>query len=195
MSPEITAIFRDKASNNKVSTLMRNADLSIEKAQLSYQFFSKALIDDDKFAYLWSDLYVESYLDQFYDPSTGENNFENIPETAYEFYISLMAPKSSPFIEKFNEILVRFVETGIMDYHTNRAKEDNNMFWVKRVIKAETPNQENKAIKFAELKPLFKIYLYLIAASIVVFLLECLIWRPSKSSTLIKKVHFIAYIE
>ncbi|KAG5671678.1 hypothetical protein PVAND_001866 [Polypedilum vanderplanki] len=179
MPPDITAIFSDKNSLNKVSTLIRKSGQSIEDIKLPHEHFHELLSKDDKFAYLWSDLYVDNYLNQFYDPSTGENLFENVPEIAYEFYISLMAPKGSPFIEKFNEILMRFVETGIIDHHTSKAKMDDDSIWIKRILKGETPKPADKAIKLNELELLFKIYLGLIAISFMIFLLEILIWRPS----------------
>jgi hypothetical protein len=107
MPPYISAIFRDLSSLNKVNELMRHAHQTIEDVKQPIQFFD--------------DLYVDNYLYQYYDPDTGENLFEHIPEIVYEFYISLMAPKSSPFIERFNEVLLRFVETGIGHHHVNRA--------------------------------------------------------------------------
>lgn len=180
MPPELTAIFRDKDSLNKVSMLIKQSGQSIEEIKLPNENFNEKLAKDDNFAYLWSDLYVDNYLNQFYDPETGENLFENVPEIAYEFYISLMAPKSSPFIEKFNEVLLRFVETGIIEHHTSNARIDNDKIWIQRILNGETPKPPEKAIKLKELEMLFKIYLYLIAASLIVFLLELLIWRPTK---------------
>lgn len=121
MPPYISAIFRDYTSLNKVNELMRNARQTIDDVKQPIQFFDGCLMENDHYAFLWSDLYIDNYLYQYYDPDTGEDLFEHIPEIVYEFYISLMAPKSSPFIERFNEVLLQFVETGIGNYHINRA--------------------------------------------------------------------------
>lgn len=186
MPPDITTIFRNKNSKNKVTTLIENSGQSFEDIKLSHEYFAEQLMNNAKFAYLWSDLYVDNYLNQFYDPNTGENLLENIPETAYEFYISLMAPKNSPFIEKFNEILLQYVETGIVDYHSNRAMADNDIIWIQRVLKGEIPETAAKAIKIGELMPLFEIYIYLVIASSVVFVLEIL-YQPRKFLRRFKK--------
>ncbi|CAG9806483.1 unnamed protein product [Chironomus riparius] len=186
MPPDITTIFRNKNSKNKVTTLIENSGLSFEDIKLSHEYFAEQLMNNAKFAYLWSDLYVDNYLNQFYDPNTGENLLENIPEIAYEFYISLMAPKNSPFIEKFNEILLQYVETGIVDYHSNRALADNDMIWIQRVLKGEIPENAAQAIKMSELMPLFEIYIYLVIASSIVFVLEIL-WQPRKFLKILRK--------
>lgn len=179
MPPYITTIFRNKYSRNKVTTLIRNSDQSIEDIKLSHEYFAEQLIENEKFAYLWSDLYVGNYLNQFYNPTTGENLLENIPEIAFEFYISLMAPKNSPFIEKFNEILLQYVETGIINYHARRADADNDMIWIQRTLKGEIPKTEAKAIKLSELMPLYEVYIFLVIISCSVFVLEIL-FSPKK---------------
>lgn len=179
MPPYITTIFTDRNNKNKVTILIQNSGQTSEDIKLSHEYFAEQLIGNEKFAYLWSDLYVDNYLNQFYDPYTGENLLEQVPEIAYEFYISLMAPKNSPFIEKFNKILLEYVETGIIDYHTKRAEADNDMIWIQRTLKGETPKTEAKAIRFSEIMPVFVIYIYFISASGVLFVLEIL-YRPRK---------------
>lgn len=161
MPPYITSIFRDRSSQNKVNALMRHSRQSIENVKTPIQFFDGFLQKSDKHAFLWSDLYVDNYLNQFYDSETGENSFETIPENVYEFYVSLMAPKSSPFIERFNECLLQFVETGIGHYHVSRARADNDMIWIWRILNGKTPKPPDKAIKLTDLKSLFEIYFYL----------------------------------
>jgi hypothetical protein len=177
MPPSITAIFRDKNSRNKVATLIENSGQSIDDIKLPHQFFESQMTRDDKFAYLWTDIHVGNYMNNYYDPATGENLFVHIPEVAYEFYISLMAPKNSPFIEKFNEILLRFVETGIGSYHMSKAYTDNDMVWIRRMIANEVPKEQDKAIKLNEMKMAFEVYIYLCIGSIIIFLLEVIIHR------------------
>jgi hypothetical protein len=181
MPPYISTIFRDTSSPNKVSFLMRKAHQTIDDVKVPHEFFDGQLKRDNKFAYLWSDLYVGNFLDQFYDPETGENLFENVPETAYEFYISLMAPKASPFIEKFNEVLVRYVETGIHQYHTSRALMDMKMTWIQRVLNGEIPEHVDEPIKLNEIIIVFEIYLYLCAAAFIIFSLELVIYKVMRA--------------
>lgn len=177
MPPYILPIFRDRTSLNKVNELMRHSRQTIEDVKQPIEFFDGLLQSNDKFAYLWSDFYVDNYLNQFYDAHTGENSFEHVPEIVYEFYISLMAPKSSPFIEKFNEVLLQFVETGLGKYHVSRAKADADMIWIWRILNGKTPRPPDKAIKWNDVKPLFELYIYLCFASFTVFILEIVTHR------------------
>lgn len=177
MPPYILPIFRDRTSLNKVNELMRHSRQTIEDVKQPIEFFDGLLQSNDKYAYLWSDFYVDNYLNQFYDADTGENMLEHIPEIVYEFYISLMAPKSSPFIEKFNDVLLQFVETGLGNYHVSRAKADADMIWIWRILNGKTPRPPDKAIKWNDVKPLFELYFYFCGASLIVFALEVLTRR------------------
>lgn len=166
---------------------MRHSHQSIENVKTPIQFFDGFLQSSDKHAFLWSDLYLDNYLNQFYDAESGENSFETIPENVYEFYVSLMAPKSSPFIERFNECLLQFVETGIGHYHINRARADNDMIWIWRILNGKTPKPPDKAIKITDLKSLFEIYFYLCFLSFFVFLMEILVFKIQKKRSKILK--------
>lgn len=172
MPPYIAPIFGDLDGLNKVNILMRQSGQTIEEIKQPYQFFDGFLLDDDKHAYLWSESYVDTYLNQYYDSNTGENLFEHIPEVVFEFYVSLMAPKSSPFIERFNEVLVQFVETGIGNYHKSRAKADMNMNWIWRLLNGKTPRPRDKAIKWNDVAPLFNVYWFCCSVSFGVFFVE-----------------------
>lgn len=187
MPPYITSIFSDRNSLNKVNTLMRHSGQTAESVKTPIQFFDGFLRKSYKHAFLWSDLYVDNFLNQFYDSETGENSFETIPENVYEFYVSLMAPKSSPFIERFNEILLEFVETGIGQYHVSRARADNDMIWIWRILNGKTPKPPEKAIKLNDLKALFEIYFYLSFLSFFVFLMELLVFKIQRKKSKIKK--------
>lgn len=177
MPPYIVPIFRDRTSLNKVNELMRHSRQTIEDVKQPIEFFDDVLQHNDHYAYLWSDFYVDNYLNQFYDSDTGENILEHIPEVVYEFYISLMAPKSSPFIEKFNEFLLQFVETGLGQYHVSRAKADADMIWIWRILNGKTPRPPDKAIKWNDVQPLFQIYFCFCGASFIVFVIENLTHR------------------
>lgn len=116
-------------------------------------------------------------MDRFYDKETGINHFENVPEVAFEFYDALMAPKHSPFIERFNEILLRYVEAGIGCHHMRQAYADNEKFLIRRIKKGEFPKRSNGAIKLFDIWISLKIYLSMITLSVAIFVGEFLTYR------------------
>lgn len=78
-----------------MTTPVANADEGLEM-----------LLQKNDVAFLWEELHIGSYLNKYFDELTGENLLEVVPEVAFKFYIALMSQKTSPFIERFNEIML-----------------------------------------------------------------------------------------
>ena len=162
----------DKVSKMMIATKQNYVDVAT-----SHQNIKKIIKPDAKTAFLWTDLYNTNYLNRFFDQSNGENLFESIPEIAFEFYISLMAPRSSPFIEKYNIILQYYVESGIGAHHVGLAYYDNDKVWIQRIKAGQIPKPSDGAIKFEDLRLVFEIQLYLSVFCCIVFVAEILLNR------------------
>lgn len=171
-TPSYIALIFKTPGVDKVSLMMQRANQTYLDIAVPSSNLTSVIKPGKKIAFLWNDLYVTNYLNQFYGRKSGENLFENVPEIAFEFYVAQMAPKSSPFIERFNEILLQFTETGIGKYHVGRAEADNDKIWIQRVKNGEIALQSDGAIKLADLMLAFEITLYLSAMSCLIFLLE-----------------------
>lgn len=135
------------------------------------------VLANDKMAFLMNKAFCGNYLNQFYDPETGENLLEVIPETAFEFYVASMAPKASPFVDKMNEITLRITESGMYQFYFNQAVKDNDAFWYQRLKSGLTPKAPNLSLKLKELWPAFKLFLLLTLLSIFFFSLELTFMR------------------
>ena len=120
----LSTIFRQKGLD-KVSWMMNQTKQPYSDVGAVFTEISEVLLPGKKIALLWTDLYTTNFLDQYYDEDTCTNLFETVPEIAFEFYISLMAPKHSPFVERFNEILSNYVRTSIGTHHMDLAYNDN----------------------------------------------------------------------
>lgn len=175
--PRYLALVFTKPGLDKVSTMIRKTKQNVLDVGVASIDPEEILVPGKKMAFLWTDLYNTNYLNRFYDKSTGENYFECVPEVAFEFYISLMAPKSSPFIERFNEILLRLVESGIGDYNVHQAIIDNDSFWIRRVKNGEIPKKSNRAINLTDIWPVIKFHLIWNAGCFMCFLSELVIKR------------------
>lgn len=78
--------------------------------------------NNKKVAFLQSRPIAVNYLNEL--KSSGQDKFKIIPQKVMEYYISFMVPKSSPFQDRFNQIIRRSVESGIVSYQQNLAVMD-----------------------------------------------------------------------
>lgn len=173
MQPALTYMFQEQ-SDDRMSKELNRISRNIDGTSLSVNEFTDRMKTDSKFAYLLMDLLTGNYLDRFYDHETGENLFEVIPESAFQFYIAMMAPKSSPFIDRFNQIINKYVETGLYQYHTQKAIDDNEKVWIHRIKNGYTPRAKRQSLKLSDLQALIKLYLSLVGFCCVIFFFEYL---------------------
>lgn len=139
----------------------------------------KAVVENKNFAFLWADIYMTTYLDRYFDEKTGEDFFEALPQTAFEFYIAAMAPKSSPFLERFNDIILTFVESGLNIYHIDQAIIENDNVWYSRVKNNLIPKASPLTLSLRDMDSVFYSFLMAQFACFVVFILEYLFWRKT----------------
>lgn len=177
MTRTLNHIFKQQSGGKLAEKLKR---LSSEKEGVNTEDGIHALIADKKVAFLWADIYTSGYLNRFYDNETGENIFQVVPETAFEFFIAPMAPKASPFLEKFNEIIMRFVEAGLHIHHLNLAVYENDGVLIDRIKKGFIPKHLSRALKFQDLKTIFIIICCLLFLSFLVFLIELIFVKHFK---------------
>lgn len=124
------------------------------------------------YAYLWTDMYIANHLNTYFDPKTGENLFEAVPEAAFEFYVAAMAPKTSPFIDKFNDITLQIIESGLNIYHLNQAVIDNDNIWYQRMKAGTIPKPKDKSLKMTDYFNVFRLYFTSSLICIICFGLE-----------------------
>lgn len=167
----LTAILKEQSGNQlreKLGSIARtNSGVGTNEGL-------ELLLGNKDVAFLWSDLYTGNYLNRFYDEISGDNKLEIIPQTAFEFYTASMAPKTSPFIEKFNEIILRFVEAGLRHYHTGLAILDNDKIWYHRLRRGLTPKPMSKSLSLQDLMSLFQFFLGSAFVSVITFMIEIL---------------------
>jgi hypothetical protein len=98
-----------------------------------------------------------------------------------------MVPKSSPFQDRFNEIIRRIVEAGIQYYQHNLAIIESEMNLIRESKRGFLPEKSIRVIIVDDLKDTFTHYLELNAIAFGVFLLELLY---SKFGARMKKITF-----
>jgi hypothetical protein len=174
MQPALTYAFQGQGED-KITRELFKISRNIENISLSTDDAIKKMKADPHFAYLLTDLLTGNYLDRFYDNETGQNLFEVVPESVFQFYIAMIAPKASPFVDRFNQIINLYVQTGLYQYHTQKASDDNEKIWIHRIQNGLVAKEKSKSLHVRDLQALFKLYLGLNVLCCVVFLLEFLL--------------------
>ncbi|XP_055585240.1 uncharacterized protein LOC129738080 [Uranotaenia lowii] len=125
-------------------------------------------------AFLISDMYVPLVLAGSYKwHPEFKSSLNEIPEPVYEFYKSMVVPKSSPFIETFNGLISRFVESGFVVEQARQLDIVEYLLQIKRTAENEQEPYE-RVFDMESLKFLFVFYLIMMLLATVVFVLELL---------------------
>lgn len=170
--PDYVATMFKTPGIDKVSWMLNVTKTSYLSAAYPFYDFKQIFRPSKKTAFLWTNLYHTSYLDRFYNKTTGENLYESVPEVAFEFFIAMMAPKNSPFIESFNEFLIQFSEIGLANYFLARGYDKNELIMIQRIRNGHVPKPRDLAIKYSDLSLCFEAFLWLCLTAIAIFSAE-----------------------
>lgn len=174
MQPVLVYAFQGQG-DDKVTKELNRISRNLTKISFPVERAIELLKEDSQMAYLWTADGTGNYLDRYYNNVTGENDLEVVPESAFEFYIALMAPKASPFIDRFNDIMNIYVQTGLYQYHFEKASHDNSKVWINRVKRGFIPKPRNQALTIVDMRRAFKLYSGLIALCSIIFIVEYVI--------------------
>lgn len=174
MQPALTYAFQGQGED-KITKKLNELTRNISAISMKKEEAIAKMATDPKFTFLLTDLLTGNFLDQFYDNETGENYFEAVPESAFQFYIAMMAPKASHFIDRFNQIINIYVQTGLYQYHTQKAIDDNEKIWIHRIKNGLVPKEKSRSLRVSDLQALFKLYFCLIFFCCVAFFFEVII--------------------
>jgi len=134
------------------------------------------LRNESKIAFLNSKLMTDLYMKFYFDNKTFENLFEVIPEVAFEFYVSAIIPKTSPFIKQFRDFMKRYSEHGLRKYQALRAEYDNEKQMIRRLIKGMIPEGRKVILELSDLWTIFEFYLVLNGLSLIALTAE-VVWK------------------
>lgn len=126
------------------------------------------MIQSRKYALLFLDNLIDLLLKSFFDES-GNNILTHIDETPYEYYYAMSAPKTSPFITRFNEVLMHILEAGISKYQMSLAIGETDLIYIRRVKTGKVQSNSVKSISLNQLYSIFYLYFGALAGSFIVF--------------------------
>lgn len=129
------------------------------------------LIRSKKFALLILDNLIDHVENVYYDKN-GNNILTHIERTPYEYNYATSVPKTSPFVQRFNEVLMRIFEAGISKYQMNMALSDNDLIYIRRMKEGNVPNNGLKSISLQQLYSVFHVYLISIVSCLCIFIAE-----------------------
>lgn len=186
----MATIFSEQGGSvlgNLLKNMSQNPSYIVESAAEGI----KKVLREEKIALLGTGTQAET-LNSMYDKETGENYLEEIDETVFEFFVSPMAPKTSPFIvrklqklliitlnilfffkESFNYWLSKYQELGFQGYELERALFDiRDVPLINRIKNGHICTHNGKTIQLHDLYSIFVSYLLINFVSLIVFLAE-----------------------
>lgn len=169
----------------QLNALFRNADGSRMARKMKEiaqdNVASSTNITEMKFkknvAIMMSEIQIQNFLYSHYDQITKKNLFTVVPECAFQFYLSFMVPKTSPFQHTFNRMVQRIVESGVIQYQRSLIFTENKKILIRRARTGNLPNEDDKVIRLAHLDSIFFMYLVLSGLCLVVFVVELIVFR------------------
>lgn len=144
------------------------------------------MIKSRKYAMLYLENLIDHIEKKFFDDK-GNNLLTHIEESPYEYYYASSVPKTSPFVSRFNEILMRTFETGISKYQMMLAMIENDLIYIRRIKEVQVPNNELKSISMSQMKAIFVIYLIAMGCCVGVFISEIVVDRIVKKFMGVRK--------
>lgn len=90
------------------------------------------MIRSRKYALMFLDNLIGLLEKSFFDEN-GNDILTHTDETPYEYYYASSVPKTSPFVNRFNEILMHVFEAGIAKYQFSLAEGDTDLIYIRRM--------------------------------------------------------------
>lgn len=138
-------------------------------------------------AFLTCEIYIPTFMAESFE--NGVNRIHEIKETPMKYFSALTISKKSPYIERFNEVIDLIVASGIVKYQTDKAKNERDLVFIRKIKKDGVEVLHLKLLGMKELRSLFYCYILLCCLAVVVFALELLLVQQ------VKKSHFWKNIE
>lgn len=119
--------------------------------------------------------YIEFYKTIYLSNSTGESLINYVPQCVYAYYMSVMVPKTSPFIRHFNLIIQLIKEAGLIQYQYSNGMAESKLAYTRQVKEGIFFEKTDRLLSMKELFTLFKYYTIWLGITIIVLIIEILV--------------------
>lgn len=171
--------FEDATESHKFLNRIVDESRKLEKVGDRMAFIDVEnmgeMIRSRNYAMLYLDNLID-FLEKKHFDKNGNNILTHIEDTPYECYYATSVPKTSAFVSRFNEIIMRIFEAGISKYQLMLAMIDNDLIYIRRVKADQVPNDCIKSLSIKQMSSIFYLYIYAITTCIFVFLLETIFY-------------------
>lgn len=137
------------------------------------------MIRSRKYALLFLDNILDLLEKSYYDEN-GNDILTHIDETPYEYQYAMSVPKTSPFVLRFNELLIRMFEAGVAKYQMSSAIGDTDLIYIKRMKAGATPSVGVQAISLHQIFSVFSLYICAMTCAVLVLILEIIFSKCRK---------------
>lgn len=115
-----------------------------------------------------------------FDKTTGKDLFHIVKEKPLHLHRSFIVPKTSPYRERMNEILMRSIESGFVRFATNEGLFEVFRKYIIRTKAGFGEQPRNVVIKIEHFKPLILMFGSCLGFSGIIFVLEICYFNSKK---------------
>lgn len=119
--------------------------------------------------------YFHAYMTSHLDQNTGKSFLYELPEVPYQYHMSAVTQRNSPYIEPFGNVLLRLADSGLINHQINVGKSELNMAYLELAKKKLLQETKIRLISMNELLVLFMGYGIMLGFSIFVFFIELMV--------------------
>lgn len=116
-----------------------------------------------------------------FDKTTGRDMFHIVKEKPLHLHRSFIVPKTSPYRERMNEILMQSIESGFVCFATNEGKFETFKKYIIRTKAGFGEKPRNVVIKIEHIKPLLKMFGSCLGFAGIIFILEICFYNIKKN--------------
>lgn len=107
-----------------------------------------------------------------FDKTSGKDLYHIVKEKPLHLHRSFIIPKTSPYVHRMNEILMRSIESGFVCFATNEGTFEVFKKYIFRTKAGFGEPSRNVVIKIEHFKPLAVLFGICLGFSLIIFILE-----------------------
>lgn len=116
--------------------------------------------------------YFPAFKNAHLNPYSGTSYLHELPECAYQYHMSAVTQRNSPYIERFNDIILRLVAAGLINHQKDVGKGELDLAYI-RLVKAKLLQEKKiRLISMDELWFLFMCYGIMLCFAAAVLFIE-----------------------
>lgn len=116
-------------------------------------------VPDKKEAIVFRKTLAQNFIIENHDINTKKSCCMIVPENIFKYFATIIAPRNSPYQDRFNGIIQNIVEAGIVNYQLSIANMENDSSMIKKIKNNQIDFHTDKTLRIDAMKSVFLMYI------------------------------------